>query len=68
LKFEHKSRMRVVSISDLKSRKLKFNGLRRMDVGGPPAFEIRMGYSLTGVSWVPTWPELHCANPISCRV
>ena len=44
LKFEHKSRVRVGAISDLKSRNLKLNRLGRQCRRDRLAFEMRMGF------------------------
>ncbi len=48
---------------EMKSLRRKYDRLRRQDWGGPPAFEIRMGFLQRGVSRDDTSGMLYCANP-----
>ena len=72
LKSEHKSLVRFVSISDLKSRNLKLNRLGRQCRRDRLAFEIRMGFhqlvaacaEMTGVA--PDQPDF--MSDLKCEI
>jgi hypothetical protein len=72
LKFEHKSLVRFVSISDLKSRNQKLNQLGRQCRRDRLAFEIRMGFhqlvaacaEMTGVAL----RQLYFMSDLKCEI